>query len=167
MLPRETQEIIKSLSVVVERVRGAKAGVEVREELVHFLVSVGLQKDSKKIRFRDLAVADPPLREAFDLLCKLFNFYDNNPYNRDLTPHFQRVEELFSEVARLLDSVLGPHFSSQTERQRLEKIFSVVGTAEFFEDCWANPDLEDELFELYNAMNLYTQFHYHFGDKDD
>jgi len=167
MLPLETQNIITALSAIVSHVRGHQKGAEIKEQLVRFMVSVGLQKDAGFIRFRDLAQADAPLRKAFDLLCKLFNFYDHNPHNRDLQPHFERVEGYFKEVEKALTALLGPHYQTPEDAKRLGFIMSEVATAQFFSDVWADASLEDHMFDLYNTMNIYTQFHYHYGDKDN
>jgi hypothetical protein len=60
--------------------------------------------------YKDFLVADPCLREAFELLMKLFHFYDNNPRKVNLKPGFERAQELLDLASELIVAVLKVYF---------------------------------------------------------
>ena len=51
-------------------------------------------------------MADPCLRESFELLMKLYYYYDNNPRNINLTNAFIKVEEILTLAADLCTAVI-------------------------------------------------------------
>eukprot|EP01104_Vermistella_antarctica_P004604 TRINITY_DN15025_c0_g1_i4.p1 TRINITY_DN15025_c0_g1~~TRINITY_DN15025_c0_g1_i4.p1 ORF type:complete len:332 (-),score=70.45 TRINITY_DN15025_c0_g1_i4:180-1175(-) len=163
LLPTETQNLVKALTAIVEKESGDTAAARgLESNLVKFLVNIGLEKEMKNLRLRDFHVADPPLREAFNILCRLFSFY-NDGRKRNLTAQFERCERCFVEVADRMITIL-QEFCEPQDCQRVLDIFGHVGTAEFLARCWANPNLEDELYELFDSMNRYTCFHYHWEE---
>ena len=83
---------------------------------------------AKEISYKDFLVADPCLREAFEVLMKLFHYYDNNPRNINLLPGFKRVEELLTIAADLMTAVLEERLSWDAESiGRLKTILDQAG----------------------------------------
>mmetsp|Transcript_6936 Transcript_6936/g.17502 ORF Transcript_6936/g.17502 Transcript_6936/m.17502 type:complete len:388 (+) Transcript_6936:73-1236(+) len=162
VLPHETQNLVRALLLLVEVDSGSKARAkEMESNVFKFLIKLAIDHDAKKISYKDFLVADKPLRAAFNLLCKCFVYYGDTR-GRNLTPAFQKVEEYFTEVEALIRQALERKLTwNKQQLNRLRSILQQVGTREFLERCWANPDLEDVLFDLYSAMEKYTQFHYY------
>jgi hypothetical protein len=104
-------------------VRGAELASKLEDNIFRLLCELASAHSSKEIRFRlpfflethliflacsykEFLIADPCLREAFELLMKLFHYYDNNPRQVNLRPGFYKVQELLSLVAELITELL-------------------------------------------------------------
>eukprot|EP01103_Thecamoeba_quadrilineata_P000752 TRINITY_DN10663_c0_g1_i1.p1 TRINITY_DN10663_c0_g1~~TRINITY_DN10663_c0_g1_i1.p1 ORF type:complete len:214 (+),score=42.38 TRINITY_DN10663_c0_g1_i1:213-854(+) len=164
LLPYESQNLVRALSSIIAKDPESKITPnQLESNIIKFMVQAGVEKDAGNIRFRDFYRADPTLRESFDTLCKIYKFYGNfnSTAKRDLTPYFKKVQELNLQTIRIIQDLLGP-FVNEKDLSVIEDIYKEIGTAEFLQRIWNNPDLEEEMFELYNAMQSYTQFHYHF-----
>lgn len=167
-LPWETQMLIQALYKLVELDTGSKErAFQVESKLIKFLVKLGIEHEGKKLSYKDLLLADTPLREAFELLIKLF-FYYGDSGKRNLRPHFERVEQLFAQVVEIVRGILKRTVRwSPKELGRLDKVVAVVGTADFLERIWEHPDAEPPLLDLYDSMLKYTAFHYYSKSSGD
>jgi len=162
-LPLETQDLVEAMLSLVEATSTKKdAAKDLRQTILRLLVMLGVEHDARKISYKELIVADKPLRAAFELISKLFDYYDDDRQRADLTPHFVRVERYFVEVEEILSSKLRAHLSwTEEDFGMLKDILQQVGSAAFLEKCWATKGLENHLFDMCYAMDRYTTFHYY------
>ena len=92
-----------------------------------------------KSSYKDFLIADPCLREAFEVLMKLFHYFDNNPRNINLLPGFKRVEELLTLAAELITAVIEDRL--HWEGEMLDRLLGIVrdaGNAEFLAAAWVS-----------------------------
>jgi hypothetical protein len=59
-----------------------------------------------------------------------------------------------------LTGLLSPHLTNKN-MFRLTQTFGYLGNAEFLNKVFNDPALEGEVEKLVDAMEYYTQFHYH------
>lgn len=167
-LPWETQNLIQALYRLVELDTGSKeAAYKLESTLMKFLVKLAIDHEGKRISYKDLLLADAPLREAFELLIKLF-YYCGETKTRNLRPHFEQVERHFLEVVAIVRGILKRSVRwSPNELARLDKVVKVVGTADFLVRVWDHPEAEPPLLDLYDSMLKYTAFHYYSKSSGD
>jgi len=114
--------------------------------------------ENKSIKGSDLLKADAPLRNAFNLLVKVFNGRRIAKRERVIEA-LEKVEKELQEAQRIIVELLSPHITTKN-MMKLTSVFSVVGNLKFFETVFYDDSVEDELEKLIDAMDYYTQFHY-------
>jgi len=103
-------------------------------------------------------VADKPLRDAFNLLVKVFNGRQRAKKER-VVEALQKVESFLKTAEKVITDLLGPHIGGKN-MMRLASIFATVANVKFLETVFYNESVSDELEKLIDAMDYYTQFHY-------
>ena len=168
-LPYETQNLIQSLYRLVELDSGSKENAfKLETRMMKFLVKLAIEHEAKKISYKDLLLADAPLRAAFELLLKLFYYYGDTNHQRNLHPSFCQVERHFFEVSEIIRGIIKRTVRwSPKDLNRLTKILNTVGTADFLSRIWEHPEAEPPLLDLYDSMLKYTAFHYYSKTSGD
>jgi len=155
----ETTTLLNAMKALVQAESGsAKKAEELEANIVKIAVKVFLLVENKNIKGSDLLKADAPLRNAFNLLVKVFNGRRRAKRERVIEA-LEKVEKELQEAQRIIVELLSPHITTKN-MMKLTSVFSVVGNLKFFETVFYDDSVEDELEKLIDAMDYYTQFHY-------
>jgi len=155
----ETTTLLNAMKALVQAESGSKPKAEELEaNIVKIAVKVFLLVENKSIKGSDLLKADAPLRNAFNLLVKVFNGRRRAKRERVIEA-LEKVEKELQEAQRIIVELLSPHITTKN-MMKLTSVFSVVGNLKFFETVFYDDSVEDELEKLIDAMDYYTQFHY-------
>jgi len=157
-MPKEARNLLKSLRKLTDKMGENKNGELVEKNMLKLVLKAKVLSDEKLISLKDFYAADEPLRIAFDKLYQLFLYYGDPQLNR-MRSQFEEVASLLKTVEEQSVKILKPHLQPKTI-QKLTFIFDFFGNADFLMKIYSHPNLYDELFDLTNAFNKYTQFHY-------
>jgi hypothetical protein len=162
-LPKEARSLLKSFKIIVEKEGGKKKAEEIDRNIMKLLVKMKIHVDNKSIDLDDFIKADKPIRQAFEIIYDCFDYYQETTDDRAkriLNEKFAKAEALLREAEVIVCDILRPHLQ-QKSLDRLHAVFNTLGSATFLKRVWEIPNLYDELFQLVNAMNKYTQFHFY------
>jgi len=156
----ETTTLLNALKIIVKAQSGnSKTGEELEKNIIRIAVKSFVLIEDKKLSADDFLVADKPLREAFELMVKVFN--GRGRVNDDkITTALFKVEELLKKAEEIITNLLAPHLSSKN-MLKISETFGVLTNETFLNTVFRNQALEPELDKLIDAMEYYTQFHYH------
>jgi len=135
-----------------------KKAIEMEKNIIKIAVKAYILVDNKILKGEQFLVADKPLRDAFNLLVKVFNGRQRAKKERVIEA-LQKVETDLKKAEKVITELLAPHMSAKN-MMRLASIFSTVANVKFLETVFYNESVEDELEKLIDAMDYYTQFHY-------
>jgi len=155
----ETTTLINSLKALVAIESGStKKADEMEKNIIKIAVKAYILVDNKDIKGEQFLVADKPLRDAFNLLVKVFNGRQKARKERVIEA-LQRVEIDLKKAETVITQLLAPHLGGKN-MIRLTSIFQTVANVKFLETVFYNESVEQELEKLIDAMDYYTQFHY-------
>lgn len=155
----ETTTLINALKALVTVESGSsKKADEMEKNIIKIAVKAYILVDNKDLKGEQFLVADKPLRDAFNLLVKVFNGRGRAKKER-VVEALQRVEADLKKAEKVITDLLQPHISPKN-MFRLTSIFSTVANLKFLETVFYNDSVENELEKLVDAMDYYTQFHY-------
>jgi hypothetical protein len=155
----ETTTLINALKALVTVESGSpKKADEMEKNIIKIAVKAYILVDNKDIKGEQFLVADKPLRDAFNLLVKVFNGRGRAKKERVIEA-LQRVEADLKKAEKVITELLQPYISAKN-MFRLSTIFSTVANLKFLETVFYNDTVESELEKLVDAMDYYTQFHY-------
>jgi len=155
----ETTTLINALKALVTVESGSsKKADEMEKNIIKIAVKAYILVDNKDIKGEQFLVADKPLRDAFNLLVKVFNGRGRAKKER-VVEALQKVEADLKKAEKVITELLQP-FISGANMFRLASIFSTVANLKFLETVFYNDSVESELEKLVDAMDYYTQFHY-------
>jgi len=156
----ETAALLNALKRIVKTQTGdAKQGEELEKNIIKIAVKAFLLIENKQVNPDDFLVADKPLREAFELMVKVFNGRSRAKEEK-IREALAKVEELLKKAEEVLTNILAPHLSAKN-MLKISAIFGTIANNEFLYPAFKNPVSEDDLDKLIDAMEYYTQFHYH------
>jgi len=156
----ETAALLNALKRIVKTQTGdAKQGDDLEKNIIKIAVKAFLLIESKQVYADDFLVADKPLREAFELMVKVFNGRTRAKEEK-IREALAKVEELLKKAEEILTNILAPYLSSKN-MLRISAIFGSIANIEFLYPAFKNPSSEEDLDKLIDAMEYYTQFHYH------
>lgn len=115
--------------------------------------------DNKKLQADDFLVADKPLREAFELLVKVFNGRKRVKPDK-IEEALRKVETSMKKAEEVITNLLAPHLTPKN-MLKISQAFGCIADADFLIAVFKKDDLEEDLDKLIDAMEYYTQFHYH------
>jgi len=165
--PDEIKNLIKALRVIVEKESKSEKRAKIIEQNLYKIgVKCYFLIDSNTLSFNDFLEADRPLRNGLELLSKC---HDHAKYSRKLNEpllkeRLNEVEKCLREASDVLKKLLSPHIKPQNV-QRIDDSMNSIGTADFLEKILLDPDLAEEVQELVNASEHYTQFHFYANEK--
>jgi len=155
----ETTTLINALKALVTVESGnSKKADELEKNIIKIAVKAYILVDNKDLKGEQFLVADKPLRDAFNLLVKVFNGRGRAKKER-VVEALQRVEADLKKAEKVITDLLQPYLSGKN-MFRLASIFSTVANLKFLETVFYNDSVESELEKLVDAMDYYTQFHY-------
>jgi len=128
------------------------------KNIIKIAVKAYILVDHKYLKGEQFLVADKPLRDAFNLLVKVFNGRQRAKKERVIEA-LQKVEGYLKIAEKVITELLGPHLGGKN-MMRLASIFAQVANVKFLETVFYNESVSDELEKLIDAMDYYTQFHY-------
>jgi len=127
----ETTTLLNAMKALVQAESGsAKKAEELEANIVKIAVKVFLLVENKNIKGSDLLKADAPLRNAFNLLVKVFNGRRRAKRERVIEA-LEKVEKELQEAQRIIVELLSPHITTKN-MMKLTSVFSVVGNLKFF-----------------------------------
>jgi len=166
-LPVEAKGLLKALHKIIEVVEGDnKKAEEIERNILKLLAKAKINADNKAIAVKDFLKADQPLRQSFEILNECFDHYEDAKTERVqkvLMEKFFKVERLLREVEKITSNILKPHLQPKS-LNRIKVVFDYLASTDFLMKVWNTPNIYDDLFQLVNAMNRYTQFHYDYDE---
>jgi len=70
------------------------------------------------------------------------------------------VESLLKKAEEVITNLLAPHLTPKN-MLKISQAFGCIADVKFLITVFKNDDLEEDLDKLIDAMEYYTQFHYH------
>jgi len=156
----ETTMLLNSLKRIVKADSGSqKQADDLEKNIIKIAVKSFLLIEKKVLTPDDFLIADKPLREAFELMVRVFNGRSRVKEDKILEA-LKKVEELLKKAEEVITNLLAPHLTSKN-MLRISSAFGCIASADFLFKVFKKPELEDDLDKLIDAMEYYTQFHYH------
>jgi len=156
----ETTTLLNALKRIVKSESGSpKKAEDLEKNIIKIPVKSFLLIENKILTADDFLVADKPLREAFELMVKVFNGRGRVKEDK-IKEALAKVEELLKKAEEVITNLLAPHLTSKN-MLRISGAFGCIANTEFLITVFQNEQLEEDLDKLIDAMEYYTQFHYH------
>jgi len=156
----ETTTLLTALKQIVKTQTGeTKQAEELEKNIIKIAVKAFLLIENKQITADEFLVADKPLREAFELMVKVFNGRARVK-DEKIREALAKVEDLLKKAEEILTNLLAPHLTAKN-MLRISSVFGKIASSEFLYPVFKNPSSEEDLDKLIDAMEYYTQFHYH------
>jgi len=156
----ETTTLLNALKRIVKSESGnAKKADDLEKNIIKIAVKSFLLIENKVLTADDFLVADKPLREAFELMVKVFNGRGRVKEEK-IKEALAKVEELLKKAEEVITNLLAPHLTSKN-MLRISSAFGCIANVTFLTTVFQNDQLEEDLDKLIDAMEYYTQFHYH------
>jgi len=156
----ETTTLLNALKRIVKsESNSAKKADDLEKNIIKIAVKSFLLIENKVLTADDFLVADKPLREAFELMVKVFNGRGRVKEEK-IKEALAKVEELLKKAEEVITNLLAPHLTAKN-MLRISSAFGCIASADFLMVVFRNDQLEEDLDKLIDAMEYYTQFHYH------
>jgi len=156
----ETTTLLNALKRIVKSESGStKKAEDLEKNIIKIAVKSFLLIENKNLTADDFLVADKPLREAFELMVKVFNGRERVKEEK-IKEALAKVEELLKKAEEVITNLLAPHLTAKN-MLRISSAFGCIANADFLLIVFRNNQLEEDLDKLIDAMEYYTQFHYH------
>jgi len=156
----ETTALLNALKRIVKTQTGdSKQAEELEKNIIKIAVKAFLLIENKQITADEFLVADKPLREAFELMVKVFNGR-SRVKDEKIREALAKVEDFLKKAEEILTNLLAPHLTAKN-MLRISSVFGSIANSEFLYPAFKNPSSEEDLDKLIDAMEYYTQFHYH------
>jgi hypothetical protein len=159
IINEETTALLNAMKRIVKKVDGQKKAEELEKNIIKIAVKAFMLVENKKLNGDDFLAADAPLREAFELLIKCFNA-KSRVQEHVLKDALKRVETIVKRAEQVITGLLAPHLTNKN-MYRLQNTFGYLSNAEFLQKVFLDDTLDSEVEKLIDAMEYYTQFHYH------
>jgi len=148
--------LLDALKKIVSKDAGEKEATRFENAVIKIAIKTHFQMENKNINSHDFKSIDGPLRESFEMLSK---FYNNR---RKLSPEARerivlRAVQSLNAVARILEDLIRP-FVKMKNLMLVSEVFDIVANVGFVTRVFSDPELEEELDALDDAMTNYTQF---------
>jgi len=156
----ETTTLLNALKRIVKSESGtAKKADDLEKNIIKIAVKSFLLVENKQLQADDFLVADKPLREAFELMVKVFNGRKRVKPEK-IEEALRKVEALLKKAEEVITNLLAPHLTPKN-MLRISQAFGCIADVKFLMTVFNNDELEEDLDKLIDAMEYYTQFHYH------
>ena len=156
----ETTTLLNALKRIVKsESASAKKADDLEKNIIKIAVKSFLLVENKQLQADDFLVADKPLREAFELMVKVFNGRKRVKPEK-IEEALKKVESLLKKAEEVITNLLAPHLTPKN-MLRISQAFGCIADVKFLMTVFNNDELEEDLDKLIDAMEYYTQFHYH------
>jgi len=156
----ETTTLLNALKRIVKSESGSqKKAEDLEKNIIKIAVKSFLLIENKVLTADDFLVADKPLREAFELMVKVFNGRGRVRDDK-VTEALSKVETMLKKAEEVITNLLAPHLTSKN-MLRISAAFGCIANGKFLNTVFRDDNLEADLDKLIDAMEYYTQFHYH------
>jgi len=156
----ETTTVLNAIKVIIKAQSGnGKTAEDIEKNIIAVAVKAFILIEDNKLIADDFLMADIPLRESFELMIKVFNGR-GRALDEKITTALLKVEEYLKKSEEVITNLLAPHLSSKN-MLKISETFSLLSNEKFLNEVFRNQSIEPELEKLIDAMEYYTQFHYH------
>jgi len=155
----ETMALLASLKKIVKESGGVKKAEDLERNIFKIFVKVYTLICCGVINAEEFLSADKPVREAFELLVRIYNGRDRVKAEK-ISEALRKVESLFKRAEEILIQLLSPYLSTKN-MLRVSLIFSSLMDIKFLETVLRDASLEADLVKLVSSMEVYTQVQYH------
>jgi len=158
----ETTSVLAALKRIVKAESGAaKKAEDLEKNILKITVKVYMLIEARELNADEFLSADKPVREAFELLVRIYNGRDRVKPEK-IAEALKKVEALLKKAEEIICQLLSLHLSSKN-MLRVSNIFSCLGEVKFLETVLSlrDPSLEADLEKLVSSMEVYTQVQYH------
>jgi len=156
----ETTTLLNALKKIVKSESGSqKKADDLEKNIIKIAVKSFLLVENKKLQADDFLVADKPLREAFELMVKVFNGRKRVKPEK-IEEALRKVEIGLKKAEEVITNLLAPHLTPKN-MLKISQAFGCIADVDFLVRVFKNDALEEDLDKLIDAMEYYTQFHYH------
>jgi len=165
--PEEVKNLIKALAHIVEREsKSSKKAAEIEENIFKIGIKSYFLIDGGKFKWDELLEADKPLRQALELLIKCHDHakFTRNPNPKILQEKFVQVSQYLSDSAEMLTKLFTGHMKPKNIA-KVKETTDYLGSPERLTKIFLDDTLNNDLQELIDAAEHYTQFHF-YSDKD-
>ncbi len=159
IINEETTSLLSAMKRIVKKESSQKKADEFEKNIIKIAVKSYLLIENKKLTGDDFLEVDAPLRESFELMIKCFNAR-GRVQQQVVLDALKKVEASIKKAEHILTGLLSAHLTNKN-MFRLTQTFGYLGNAEFLNKVFNDPALEGEVEKLVDAMEYYTQFHYH------
>eukprot|EP01125_Pyxidicula_operculata_P005816 TRINITY_DN2030_c0_g1_i1.p2 TRINITY_DN2030_c0_g1~~TRINITY_DN2030_c0_g1_i1.p2 ORF type:complete len:346 (-),score=105.66 TRINITY_DN2030_c0_g1_i1:2005-2997(-) len=156
----ETTTLLNALKKIVKHEsNSAKKAEDLEKNIIKIAVKAYLLIEKKALTADDFLVADKPLRDAFELMVKVFNGR-GRVKDEKISEALKKVEQHLKKAEEVITNLLAPHLTAKN-MIRISAAFGCLANEKFLNTVFREPELEMDLDKLVDAMDYYTQFHYH------
>jgi len=147
--------LLASLKKIVKESGGVKKAEDLERNIFKIFVKVYTLICCGVINAEEFLSADKPVREAFELLVRIYNGRDRVKAEK-ISEALRKVESLFKRAEEILIQLLSPYLSTKN-MLRVSLIFSSLMDIKFLETVLRDASLEADLVKLVSSMEVYTQ----------
>ncbi|KAH3759780.1 hypothetical protein Pelo_8412 [Pelomyxa schiedti] len=180
VLNDHVRSLIRALRKIVEAESSKESADFIEKSIIKLVMKVYFEWSRKTISTEDLMQIDRPLREAFNLIDKMYRTSSRKKAAL-MKENFLRIELCFGEVFRMLGDLMRPHLRPvillQTRElipvfrpvnmMMMQQVVDIIGSASFLMRVWdlnredTTGHFDENMFALVNAMTSYTQIEFH------
>jgi len=155
LINEDTTALLAALKRVVKaESTSTKKADDLEKNILRITLKSYLLLESGNINAEDFLEADKALREAFELLVRIYNGRERVKPEK-ITAALKKVEAYFKQTEQLLEQVLSHHLTAKN-MLRVNVIFSTIGDVKFLEAILNDPTLRADLDKLVACMESYT-----------
>jgi len=155
LINEDTTALLAALKRVVKaESTSTKKADDLEKNILRITLKSYLLLESGNINAEDFLEADKALREAFELLVRIYNGRERVKPEK-ITAALKKVEAYFKQTEQLLEQVLSHHLTAKN-MLRVNAIFSNIGDVKFLEAILIDPTLRADLDKLVACMESYT-----------
>jgi len=160
ILNEETTALLAALKHIVKAESNSqKKADDMEKNIIKLAVKALLLVENKTLQADDFLAVDKPLREAFELMVKVFNGRKRVKPEK-IEEALKKVEGLLKKAEEVFTQILAPHLTPKN-MLLIAQCFGCIADVKFLTTVFKHDDLEEDLDKLIDAMEYYTQFHYH------
>eukprot|EP01098_Paradermamoeba_levis_P013400 TRINITY_DN609_c0_g6_i1.p1 TRINITY_DN609_c0_g6~~TRINITY_DN609_c0_g6_i1.p1 ORF type:complete len:352 (+),score=157.32 TRINITY_DN609_c0_g6_i1:73-1056(+) len=154
MLPKEFNDTLEDIRIVVEKKAGAKQAKELQNVITKLLVKAFFQVDRNNLTVEDFQVVLLPLDEALELLSVVTaNYSTATP--EQLSKSFSKAEEMIRVVEKEVLKLMLPYMKPKNQA-KIKEALEFLANAKFLSEVWADEKLREE--QLKELCLLYKSF---------
>lgn len=158
VLNEDSLALLNSMKKITSELDGKKKADEFEKNVIKLVVKGYLLVEAKKISEDAFLQTDKPLREAFELMIKIYRRRDLVKPEAVLDALY-RVETSLKQVEIIVTELLQSYLTPKN-MFKLASSFSYMCSFGFLEKAFTDHTLDESMDKLIDAMEYYTQFHF-------